>query len=145
MKAIKVQLPIVDKNGVPVGKRDLAEIVEEYSFIEDGDLPDWLLDRAKRRGETLDYGKTLLAMVRRADNPRVGMSFEEMETLYPLVEKLKAAKPGGSVLLSEDEFKIVCEKIKKPYSVSYNETFYSFVKAILSSDQVSLVEEVEAG
>lgn len=138
----KVWLPVVDASGKPLEGDVLDEIDDEYRAVEDnGDLTSAMISRIKNRGETLDYGRTLLNMVKMAKSPRSGMSFDEMESVYPIIQKLKHRPVGGHILVDEAEFKIICEKVKLPFVTGYNELFHSFVKDILASQKVALIEE----
>ena len=96
----------------------------------------------KKRGDFLDYQKTLVRLAVRANNAQVGMDYTEIERIRPIVRKIKNAKIGTCVFLDQSEFEVVCEKIKKPFLTVYNEAFDAFVQSVLSSEKVQLVEEV---
>lgn len=94
---------------------------------------------------TLDYRKTMIEQVRRANDQHRGMDFVEIESLRPIMQKLTAAESGSAIYLEEAEFKIVCDKIRRPFLLAYNEHYDQYIQNVLASENVAMQEETPPG
>lgn len=140
-KCRKIHLPLLDTKGNVASPGITSDVIEEYRIADSGEpLSEEFMARVKARGNLIDCGRTLRAMVVRARDPVRGMDFEEMREIGRLVDKIEAVPLGGYLYLDESEYGIVCARTVAPYVAEYNKGLHVFLEALHSAPQIDLEE-----
>ena len=164
----KVLLPILDRKGNPVSQTEINQIQEEYEFFDDTPLAKLCMNlgtmearkryydemdqedidllekyeiKIASRGSMIDYQKTLLDIAKQSKSDK-GVDYEEGEEIRIITDKIEVAKPGGSVIFTEKEFKELSEKVKKPRFKQDVKSFQDFRVAFLESEQFTLEDKL---
>jgi hypothetical protein len=65
------------------------------------------------------------------------MDYTEIQTIRPILAKLRAAEANTHVELDEAEYAIVCDRIKGAHIMEYNRAFDVMVQSVLNSQSAA--------
>lgn len=74
-----------------------------------------------------------------------GTDLEEMATVIPIIQKLKAAGGETSILLEDAEHAVIAERIKNQKFALNHEALYEMLTDITEADSVADLKEVAEG
>lgn len=90
------------------------------------------------------YQQLILSLLESPKDPQRGVNYGEMQTVLPIIEKVKAAEGQEQVLVEEAEWKELSERAKHfPFKISHRELL-EFIEAIVDAPKCTVEEKKAA-
>jgi hypothetical protein len=130
----EIQLPLLDANGKPVTQEVMDAVAEDYRIAAAGEpLSDEFMARVKARGDLVDCGRTLRAIVMCARDPKRGIDLEEMREIDKLVAVIDATPLGGTLVLSEPDYIAFCSRARAFRVAEYNKGLHVCLEMLFAA------------
>lgn len=129
-----IQLPLLDASGTPVAQEVVDAVAEEYRIADSGaPLTDEFMARVRSRGDLVDCGRTLRAIVMRARDPGRGMGIEEMREIDGLVTLIDTVPLGGTLVLDESSYIALCSRARDFRVAEYNKGLHACLEILFAA------------
>jgi len=129
-----IQLPLLDASGTPVAQEVVDAVAEEYRIADSGaPLTDEFMARVRARGDLVDCGRTLRAIVSSARNRELGIDLEEMREIDGLVTLIDTVPLGGTLVLDESSYIALCSRARDFRVAEYNKGLHACLEILFAA------------